>query len=331
MEGIDRRQGVHRQLAVVRSRLRPAVPVPGQGGHDADGHVHRGGFSAEHQVGNGLLPVPDHRHEGADGRRRPGRVAAHSRRRRRTRPTRTRSSRSWKRRRSARNSRRGSDRCRRTASRRTGRSDLEDRLPDPVEHEGRHRAVLRSRHDEGNGRRRHEGHAAIRRRSDEARFDLRATRSRRASGSTRSEWRRRASAWRCAGYALAGRGMHDRCSHLSTIALRSVGGRRIMPTPSAGARSSRSRDARASSGRAASVPRAGLRDGRHLRRFGRSCRRIVLSFYDWDGMSEQTFVGLANYIELFHAPTFYTASKNNVIWLVLFLLAPPIGLRSPCT
>ncbi|HTH73166.1 MAG TPA: sugar ABC transporter permease [Trinickia sp.] len=53
---------------------------------------------------------------------------------------------------------------------------------------------------------------------------------------------------------------------------------------------------------------------------------IRLSFYNWDGMTDATFVGLANYIELFHAATFYTALKNNVIWLALFLLAPPMGL-----
>lgn len=51
-----------------------------------------------------------------------------------------------------------------------------------------------------------------------------------------------------------------------------------------------------------------------------------LSLHDWDGMAEETFVGLANYVELFHAPTFYTALKNNVLWLVFFLLAPPMGL-----
>jgi multiple sugar transport system permease protein len=53
---------------------------------------------------------------------------------------------------------------------------------------------------------------------------------------------------------------------------------------------------------------------------------IRLSFYSWDGMTDATFVGLANYIELFHSQTFYTALKNNVIWLAMFLLAPPMGL-----
>ncbi|WP_233809748.1 carbohydrate ABC transporter permease [Paraburkholderia sp. HP33-1] len=53
---------------------------------------------------------------------------------------------------------------------------------------------------------------------------------------------------------------------------------------------------------------------------------IVLSFYSWDGMSEKTFVGLANYVELLHSDTFYVALRNNVVWLALFLLAPPVGL-----
>jgi multiple sugar transport system permease protein len=53
---------------------------------------------------------------------------------------------------------------------------------------------------------------------------------------------------------------------------------------------------------------------------------IALSFYNWDGMTEKTFVGLANYIELFQTDTFYTALKNNLLWLVLFQLAPPVGL-----
>ena len=53
---------------------------------------------------------------------------------------------------------------------------------------------------------------------------------------------------------------------------------------------------------------------------------ITLSFYNWDGMTAKSFVGLANYIELFQSDTFYTALKNNLLWLVFFLLAPPLGL-----
>ena len=53
---------------------------------------------------------------------------------------------------------------------------------------------------------------------------------------------------------------------------------------------------------------------------------IFLSLYEWDGMSDKAFVGLANYRELFHSPTFLAALKNNVYWLVLLMLAPPMGL-----
>src|SRR6202012_5136699 len=51
-----------------------------------------------------------------------------------------------------------------------------------------------------------------------------------------------------------------------------------------------------------------------------------LSFYNWDGMTPKTFIGLGNYVEMFQSDTFYTALKNNLIWLALFLLAPPLGL-----
>lgn len=53
---------------------------------------------------------------------------------------------------------------------------------------------------------------------------------------------------------------------------------------------------------------------------------IWLSFHHWDGMTAKTFAGLDNYRELFQSDTFYVALKNNLLWLVLFLLAPPLGL-----
>lgn len=53
---------------------------------------------------------------------------------------------------------------------------------------------------------------------------------------------------------------------------------------------------------------------------------IYLSFFTWNGIDDKFFVGFANYIELFQTDTFYTALTNNVIWLALFLLAPPLGL-----
>ena len=51
-----------------------------------------------------------------------------------------------------------------------------------------------------------------------------------------------------------------------------------------------------------------------------------LSFYDWDGLGAKTWIGTANYIELFDDEAFTTSLKNNVLWLVLFMLAVPIGL-----
>ena len=51
-----------------------------------------------------------------------------------------------------------------------------------------------------------------------------------------------------------------------------------------------------------------------------------ISFYEWDGLGEKTWVGLANYRELMEDERFYTSLKNNVIWLVLYMLAVPLGL-----
>ncbi|PJF09733.1 carbohydrate ABC transporter permease [Pseudorhodobacter sp. MZDSW-24AT] len=51
-----------------------------------------------------------------------------------------------------------------------------------------------------------------------------------------------------------------------------------------------------------------------------------ISFYDWDGLGEARWIGTANYVELVDDDAFYTALKNNVIWLVLYMLAVPAGL-----
>ncbi len=53
---------------------------------------------------------------------------------------------------------------------------------------------------------------------------------------------------------------------------------------------------------------------------------IWISFYDWDGIGEKTFIGLANYVELFDDEAFYTSLKNNILWLALYMLAVPAGL-----
>jgi multiple sugar transport system permease protein len=53
---------------------------------------------------------------------------------------------------------------------------------------------------------------------------------------------------------------------------------------------------------------------------------IHLSMYEWDGLGEKVFVGFGNYVELFDSDAFYTSLKNNLLWLVFFMLAPPIGM-----
>ena len=53
---------------------------------------------------------------------------------------------------------------------------------------------------------------------------------------------------------------------------------------------------------------------------------VWISFYDWDGLGEARWIGTANYVELMDDDAFYTALKNNVIWLALYMLAVPAGL-----
>ena len=51
-----------------------------------------------------------------------------------------------------------------------------------------------------------------------------------------------------------------------------------------------------------------------------------ISLYDWDGLGPKTWIGLDNYVNLLDDDSFYTSLKNNIIWLVLYLLAIPAGL-----
>ncbi|MFQ5623152.1 MAG: carbohydrate ABC transporter permease [Paracoccaceae bacterium] len=53
---------------------------------------------------------------------------------------------------------------------------------------------------------------------------------------------------------------------------------------------------------------------------------MSISLYDWDGLGEKKYIGFQNYVELVDDEAFYTSLKNNVIWLVLYLLAVPAGL-----
>ncbi len=55
-------------------------------------------------------------------------------------------------------------------------------------------------------------------------------------------------------------------------------------------------------------------------------RSMYLSLFDWDGLSPATWVGLGNYFELLEDEAFYTSLKNNIIWLVMYMLAVPCGL-----
>ena len=54
---------------------------------------------------------------------------------------------------------------------------------------------------------------------------------------------------------------------------------------------------------------------------------VWISFHDWDGISKPFFVGLGNYEELvLFDESFLTAIWNNILWLVVFMVAPVFGL-----
>jgi multiple sugar transport system permease protein len=53
---------------------------------------------------------------------------------------------------------------------------------------------------------------------------------------------------------------------------------------------------------------------------------IWISFYEWDGLGPKTWVGAENYVALLDDDSFWVSLKNNIIWLILYLLAIPAGL-----
>ena len=53
---------------------------------------------------------------------------------------------------------------------------------------------------------------------------------------------------------------------------------------------------------------------------------LWISLHEWDGIGDMTWVGFANYIEMFEDERVLTAFYNNIIWLLFFLLAPPLSL-----
>ncbi len=53
---------------------------------------------------------------------------------------------------------------------------------------------------------------------------------------------------------------------------------------------------------------------------------ILISFYEWDGLGEATWVGVGNYVELADDRAFEVSLWNNLKWLLFYLLAIPGGL-----
>ena len=53
---------------------------------------------------------------------------------------------------------------------------------------------------------------------------------------------------------------------------------------------------------------------------------FYISFHEWDGLGQMEWVGVGHYINLLDDERFYTSLKNNILWLVLFILSIPAGL-----
>lgn len=59
---------------------------------------------------------------------------------------------------------------------------------------------------------------------------------------------------------------------------------------------------------------------------------LWLSLYEWnglydvDGNSTAVWVGFQNYVKLWDDPNFWTSLRNNIAWLILYMLAVPLGL-----
>src|SRR4051812_47489975 len=51
-------------------------------------------------------------------------------------------------------------------------------------------------------------------------------------------------------------------------------------------------------------------------------KTITLSFYDWNGLAQPVFVGVANYRELAADPVFLIALRNSLLWLAAYTAAP---------
>lgn len=45
-----------------------------------------------------------------------------------------------------------------------------------------------------------------------------------------------------------------------------------------------------------------------------------MSFMKWNGIGDKEFVGLSNYIDMFHDKVFFTSFFNNLIYLVIVVV-----------
>ena len=53
---------------------------------------------------------------------------------------------------------------------------------------------------------------------------------------------------------------------------------------------------------------------------------FFISFHEWDGLGEMTWIGFDHYVNLLDDDRFYTSLKNNLMWLVFYTLSVPAGL-----
>jgi ABC-type sugar transport system permease subunit len=44
---------------------------------------------------------------------------------------------------------------------------------------------------------------------------------------------------------------------------------------------------------------------------------LILSFYEWNGFSDKVFIGLRNYVDIFHNKNFLIALKNSIVYIVV--------------
>ncbi|MEM6727193.1 MAG: sugar ABC transporter permease, partial [Pseudomonadota bacterium] len=59
---------------------------------------------------------------------------------------------------------------------------------------------------------------------------------------------------------------------------------------------------------------------------------LYLSLFEWNGLydaqgnSTAVYIGFENYVKLWDDPNFWTSLRNNIAWLILYMLAVPVGL-----